>query len=109
LQVFNKADASPEAARLASYIDGSVAISAATGEGVEELLSVIGARLRSLTPVVHLEIPYARGDVIAAVHRSGEVVSEVAGDSSVTLAARIEVAERDRFVDFITDASLNGV
>jgi GTP-binding protein HflX len=109
LLVFNKADASPEAARLASYIDGSVAISAATGEGVEELLSVIGARLRSLTPVVHLEIPYARGDVIAAVHRSGEVVSEVAGDSSVTLAARIEVAERDRFVDFITDASLNGV
>ena len=57
-----------------------MAFSAATGEGIEELLLTIAARLRALTNVVELAVPYDRGDVLAAVHREGEVLSEQADD-----------------------------
>ena len=76
LLVFNKADlAGEEATRLAKLHPGSVAVSARTGAGVELLLQAIGDRLRALANVVELVIPYERGDVLAAVHREGEVVS----------------------------------
>src|SRR4051812_8504488 len=70
LLVFNKADLAAEnAARLAARHPGSVVVSAATGTGVDELLRAIGDRLRALTAVVELVVPYERGDVLAAVHR----------------------------------------
>ena len=46
-----------------------------TGEGVDEFLRTLGDRLRLLSTVHELSIPYDRGDVLAAVHREGEVVS----------------------------------
>ena len=83
LYAFNKSDLAPsEAARLAKVHEGAVAFSATTGEGVEELLLTIAARLRALTTVVELAVPYDRGDVLAAVHREGEVLSEQAGDDA---------------------------
>jgi hypothetical protein len=42
-----------------------VALSATTGDGVERLLATVGDRLRSLTSVVELVIPYERGDILA--------------------------------------------
>ena len=101
LLVFNKADASPEAARFTERFEGSVAISAVTGEGIDALLSTIGARLRSLVPPVELEIPYDRGDLIAAIHRAGEVLSSTAGDSSIRVRARLEASEVGRFDEFV--------
>ena len=47
---------------------------------MDELLVTIGDRLRVGDRVVELEIPWARGDVLAAVHREGEIVGEEAGD-----------------------------
>jgi GTP-binding protein HflX len=76
LLAFNKADVSREAKRLAERYPGSVMISALTGEGVEDLLAAIGDRLRATLRVIELIIPYDRGDVLAAVHREGEVLLE---------------------------------
>src|SRR5690349_12104601 len=77
LLAFNKADlAREEASRLTDRNPGSVAISAVTGEGIDDMLRAIGDRLRSLTTVVELVVPYDRGDVLAAVHREGEVLVE---------------------------------
>ena len=77
LLVFNKADLAPLEAPSSWPHDhpGSVAISAVTGEGIDDFLRTLGDRLRSLTAVVELSVPYDRGDVLAAVHREGEVVS----------------------------------
>ena len=87
LYAFNKSDLAPsEAARLAKVHEGAVAFSATTGEGVEELLLTIAARLRALTTVVELAVPYDRGDVLAAVHREGEVLSEQADDDAMRAA-----------------------
>ena len=76
LLVFNKADAEPDVpTNLVDRHEGSVAVSALTGEGIDGFLHALGDRLRALSKIVELLIPYDRGDVLAAVHREGEVVS----------------------------------
>jgi GTP-binding protein HflX len=92
LVCFNKADRSDEVARLVRSTEGSVAISALTGEGVEQLLLTIGDRLRAQTTVVELLIPFDRGDVLAEVHREGEVLHEEVGEGGMTLTARLDEA-----------------
>ncbi|MCB0963329.1 MAG: 50S ribosome-binding GTPase, partial [Acidimicrobiales bacterium] len=92
LLCFNKADRSDEAVRLARVTEGAVAISAATGEGVEDLLLAIGDRLRAETEVVELVVPFERGDVLAEVHREGEVLRELVGEGGMELTARLDEA-----------------
>jgi GTP-binding protein HflX len=78
-----------------------VAFSATTGDGVEELLHTMAARLRALTNVVELAIPYDRGDVLAAVHREGEVLSEQADESGMLLHVRLDDASLGQFVAYV--------
>jgi len=102
LLAFNKADLAPdEAKRLAHAHEGSVAFSAATGEGVDELLQAIADRLRALTNVVELAIPYDRGDLLAAVHREGEVLVESAEDDAMHLRVRLDDAALGQFVEYV--------
>lgn len=103
LLVFNKADRSPSAAALAAAHPGSVAISAATGEGVDELLLRIGDRLRSLVPPIELYVPYDRGDVLAGLHRSGDVLSETAEDAGMRVTVRLDAADVGRYDEFVVD------
>ena len=101
LLVFNKADlAGEEAARLAKLHPGSVAVSATTGEGIDDLLRVLSDRLRALATVVELLVPYERGDVLAAVHREGEVVSQTHTDDGVRVRARLDDAAAGRLSEF---------
>lgn len=93
LIVFNKADLDPdEAKRLVEVHAGSVAVSAVTGAGVDDLLQSLADRLRSLANVVELFIPYERGDVLAAVHREGEVISTADETTGVRVRARLDPA-----------------
>jgi GTPase len=99
---FNKSDiASDEAKRLVERTEGSVAISAQTGEGIDVLLEVVAGRLRALTPVVEMVIPYDRGDVIAAAHRAGEVLEEAPGEGGMRLRGRFDEASVGRFKEFL--------
>ena len=79
---------------------GSVAISAATGDGIAELLTTIGDRLRALARVVEFVVPYDRGDVLAALHRAGEVLVEVHDDDGTRVRARLPEAVAGRFAEF---------
>ena len=102
LLAFNKADlAHDNATRLSARHPGSVALSAVSGEGIDELLRAVGDRLRALTSVVELVVPYDRGDVIAAVHREGEVLVESAGEGAMRLRVRFDDAARSRFEDYV--------
>ena len=102
LVVVNKADRAPmEAKALAHSIDGSVLLSARTGEGVDEFLRVVGDRLRGSDRVVELVVPWARGDVLAAVHREGEVVAQTDGEESVTLQVVLDEVGKARFAAFV--------
>jgi GTP-binding protein HflX len=98
LMVFNKADAAPEEAkRLAARHPASVVSSAARGDGIAELREAVGDRLRALARIVELAVPYDRGDVLAAVHREGEVLVEQHGEAATILRVRVDDAGAARF------------
>jgi len=101
LLVVNKADRSPEAARLAAATQGAICISARTGEGIEELLRTVADRLRVADRVVELVIPWARGDVLAAVHREGEVIESQACEDEARLHVVLDEAGRARFRQYM--------
>lgn len=105
LLVFNKTDLAEDgvAESLMDNHFGSVAISAATGEGVEGLLHVIGDRLRSMTTVVSVVVPYARGEIMAEVHRSGQVISEQAVETGMRYRVRLDEFAVGRLKEFVIE------
>jgi len=103
LLVFNKADRGPGADSCSARHPGSVVISATTGQGIDDLLLRIGDRLRALLPAVELFVPYERSDVIAALHRAGEVITETPTDDGVMISARIAEDSAPRFAEFVLD------
>ncbi|HBQ51575.1 MAG TPA: GTPase HflX [Acidimicrobium sp.] len=102
LLVINKSDLDPdEAKRLVYEHQGAVAFSAMTGEGLNDLLLAIGDRMRALTTVIELLIPYDRGDIVATVHREGEVVSIANEDEGMRVRARLADASAGRLSEFV--------
>jgi GTP-binding protein HflX len=102
LVVVNKADQAPEAAKVLERAhEGSVVISAVTGEGTDDLLRVVGDRLRGADRVVELVVPWSRGDVLAAIHREGEVVGQCDGEESATLQVVLDDVGRARFAAYV--------
>lgn len=105
LMVFNKADARPDGLdTLLAAHQGSVAISAQTGQGIEALLDVLGDRLRALATITELFVPYERGDVLAAIHREGEVISTADEETGHRIRARLAEASAGRLSDFIVSS-----
>ena len=101
LYAFNKADTDPvAAARLAAREEGAVAVSAVTGEGIEDLLAAIGRRLRSSTRVVSLVVPFDRGDALAMAHREGEVLDESSDEHGWRLRVRLDEGSVGRLAEF---------
>ena len=80
---------------------GSVALSALTGEGMEGFLTALADRLRALETVVELRVPYDRGDVLAALHREGEVLVEAHDDDGTRVRARLDPAATAGFREFV--------
>ena len=103
LIVFNKSDVAwPEdVARLIERYSGSVALSAVTGEGTDGFLRELSDRLRALTNVVELLVPYERGDIVAAIHREGEVLVEAHEEGGTRLRARLDQAASGAFAAFV--------
>ena len=104
LIVFNKADLASDAAKeLVAEHEGSVAISSVTGEGIPEFLETLGDRLRAISKVVELLIPFERGDILAAVHREGEVVSTAHEEHGVRVRARLADASAGRLSPYVVE------
>ena len=80
-----------------------MAISAVTGDGIDDLLRTLADRLRSLTAVVELFVPYDRGDMLAAVHREGEVVSTSDEPDAMRVRARLSGPSVGRLREFVVD------
>jgi GTP-binding protein HflX len=103
LVVVNKADTAREEAKaLAHAMEGSVVLSARTGAGIDDLLQALGDRLRGTDRVVELVVPWSRGDVLAAIHREGEVVGRSDGGESATLQVVLDDVGRARFAEFVS-------
>ena len=104
LLVINKSDLDPDEAKQLVYEhQGAVSFSAMTGEGLHDLLLAIGDRMRVLTTVIELLIPYDRGDIVATVHREGEVVSTANEESGMRVRARLADASAGRLSEFMVN------
>ena len=61
----------------------------------------MGERLRLLSRTVEMVVPYERGDVVAALHRHGEVLSEDHEADATRIRVRLPDPEVNRFADFL--------
>jgi GTP-binding protein HflX len=102
LIVFNKSDLMGEQGliRLANLYPDAMFISALEDEGLDALVERIGELLERTTVTLTLEVPYSRGDVVAAAHRVGEVIEEKHDDNGVILEVRVPETSRSRFAQF---------
>ncbi|QQQ77909.1 GTPase HflX [Saccharothrix sp. 6-C] len=91
LLVVNKVDAVGELglARLRHLFPTAVFVSAHTGEGIADLRERIAAMTPRQEVVVEALVPYARGEVVARVHREGEVLKERHTEEGTELSARV--------------------
>lgn len=110
LLVFNKTDRldAHQRADLQALLDrypGSIKSSALTGDGVEEVVRTIGDRLRAMRPVVEFMLPFDRGDLIAMLHREGEVITESETPDGMFIRARFDGAVAGNLSDFLVNES----
>ncbi len=105
LLALNKADVAPDdnLKTLLAVHPQAVIVSAVTGEGVTVFSDTLAARLRALAPIVELLVPYERGDVVAALHREGEVLVEVHAEGGSRMRARLPAPAVTRFGEFVVD------
>ncbi len=101
--VFNKADLSERPAALAARNPGSSCISAGSGIGIDDFLVNAADQIRAGMPIATFEVPYSRGDVVATLHRKGEILSEEATPDLLRIRARIPEAVLRRNHEFAVD------
>jgi GTP-binding protein HflX len=91
LVVINKADiADPlQLAALRRREPDALIVSAHSGEGIDELLARLDERLPRPEITVDVVVPYDRGDLVAAAHADGEVLSQEHLPEGTRLRARV--------------------
>ncbi|MFF8952645.1 GTPase HflX [Streptomyces sp. NPDC014940] len=89
--VINKADAADPLVlqRLLRVEKRSIAVSARTGQGIEELLALIDDQLPRPSVEVEALVPYTQGKLVARAHTEGEVISEEHTAEGTLLKARV--------------------
>jgi GTP-binding protein HflX len=102
IEALNKIDLLDPAARDALDAqrarDGlGVAVSAVTGEGCDDLLRAIDARLAAQRQVAEFDIPLGDGAAIAWLYQHGEVLDRQDGEDSVHLRVGLDPADLSRF------------
>jgi len=109
LMVFNKIDAAGELTvrRLRALHPDAVFVSAATGEGVDELLNAVVAGLDARTVELVLEIPYDKGDVLADAHASGDVRNLEHHETGSRVTVMIPHEEAARFRPYVAEQDVD--
>jgi GTP-binding protein HflX len=69
-------------------------VSAARGTGTDDLLGLVDRRLAATRDVVELDVGYDAGELLAWLHREGEVLEQV--DSGAGLRLKVAVAPSER-------------
>ncbi|TGO05883.1 GTPase HflX [Serinibacter arcticus] len=90
--VLNKTDlAEPETlARLRVASEHTVAVSARTGAGIEELRELVATLLPRPQEAIDVVVPYTRGDLVSQAHDTGEVLDEEHLEEGTRLRARVD-------------------
>ncbi len=101
VEVWNKIDRLAPDARAARLAEAArrpdvVVISALTGEGLEQLLATIDARLAAREPLVELTLPYSEGRLLAWLHAHGHVLAREEREDGVHLRVALDPKHRAR-------------
>lgn len=107
LIVFNKTDIAQPAVvqRLVVAHPGSVAVSALTGDGIGILQEAIVNALRAGTVEFELVVPYERGDVVAALHRDGEILKEEHMENGTGIVVRLPIESAAAYRTYLSTGS----
>ena len=114
IEVWNKLDQLPaderesvQARARRAYDAGAsraVAVSALTGEGCEDLLRVVSARVDDPDPI-DLHLPVGDGQALAWLYRNGRVVTrDESDDGALHLSVRLDAQARGRFERLFPEA-----
>jgi GTP-binding protein HflX len=89
--VVNKIDAADPLVlgRLQRREASALLVSARTGAGLGELVDVLTRELPRPEVEVEVLLPYSRGDLVARLHRDGEIISELHTADGTLLRARV--------------------
>jgi GTP-binding protein HflX len=100
--VFNKADMLDDwGASLVADYEGAVVVSALKSEGLDIFMRRLSDRMRAITRVTELLVPYDRGDILASIHREGEVVLTEQEPDGMRIRARLSEASEGRLREFV--------
>jgi len=102
IEVWNKLDALDPEAHEAVLANAArdpdvVAISALTGEGIDDLRRVVAERLLAGARVHSIELPASDGGAIAWLHQHGEVIDQAMEGEMVKMDVRLSPDEFARF------------
>ncbi len=102
-EVLNKIDAAgpetlEEIRRGANFSgDRMFPVSAVTGEGIEALLSRVGAHISHADAICEITLPAADGKAIAWLHKEGEVLEQSAEGGDILVKVRLSADNQGRF------------
>jgi GTP-binding protein HflX len=106
LLVFNKIDLldSEQRRELLVGVPGAIGVSAATGEGIEELRDRIEAAFAETLCEIELLVPYADGARLSELYDLAGDLERTESAEGVLVRARIPAAHAHRFGAFAVDA-----
>lgn len=109
IEAWNKIDALDEAAReqlcnAAARRDDVVAVSALTGEGIEELRSLIAERLDRGSSAHDVELRLSDGENLAWLHQNGNVLNQEVDGDTILVSVKLSAIDWARFHDRLNAA-----
>ena len=107
LVVFNKCDLIDETEKLAlrGMEPGCLLVSAATGEGVPELLEKIELLLPKPELFLKVLVPYSRGDLVSRIHSEGKVAKLEHRETGTYVETLVKPGLASELAGFVLDAS----
>ena len=106
LMIFNKVDrisSSGLSKRFTDQYSNSIAVSAKTGEGFDELMAELSKQLRPIRQMVGISIPHSKSDIIARLHEVGQVLERNYDGDEAMFKALIPPNYLDYFESYLTD------
>jgi GTP-binding protein HflX len=106
LMIFNKVDrisSSGLSKRFTDQYSNSIALSAKTGEGFDELMAELGKQLRPIRQMVGISIPHSKSDIIARLHEVGQVLERNYDGDEAMFKALIPPNYLDYFEPYLTN------
>ena len=91
ITVFNKIDLvdDAQAAALARLHPGAVFVSAATGQGCDELIEAIARAATASEETINVVVPFSRGDLVSLAHSKCTIIAEVFDENGANLTVRV--------------------